>query len=305
MWGSRARMMSACFNITVITRPGVLLFVAFTLLIVSSIRAESVVEVFDALYSRHSTKYEQRRAHTFREFCKELGLKIDCQDNRDKFFKLYFFHDLFTGSGCSDFEVGGVLRLPYVWHWVEPNPRYRILRLPEKRQLSKIKPPETFARYKSYADIDRIPSIFLADLFSDSPRYSHGAIGTFYSFGWCSEREMSYASLMHAFGYACKIKQTGIHVQTEIHLRFTGKSDTAISVVFKVDNSMDYIQWSPVVHEISLAKWKNDMGNGQQIEWYNSMAFSKKEQNWLAHTKVSKSQFKWIADRVNLWLLIN
>jgi hypothetical protein len=265
----------------------------------------TVLDYFDDLYSRNYAAYKPIRQEYFLDFCKEFEVDEGNSQNQDLFFKLYFMHDLFTGTACVDFVTGGVLQLPYLWHWVEPNPRHTITYLPKKRHLVKIPPPKEFARYKSHADIDRIPSLYLKDLFTGTPLYFHRSTGDFYSFGWCSEREMAYAALMKALGYNCKIKQTGIHVQTEICIDLIRADKSAVTVNIKVDNSMDYLEWGTLKKGVTVQEWKKDLGSGKQVAWYNEVAFSKKEQQWIKTTIVEKEQYQWIENNLKNWLKIH
>lgn len=262
----------------------------------------SISGYFDQLYKRHSAFYADTRQPVFKKFCTDLELNIENEQNKNLFYRMYFFHDLLTGSACIDFVSGGILKLPYAWHWVRPNPRHTITYKSSNVPLVKVLPPKAFNRYKSYADIDRVPSLYLKDLFSENPKYFHPIVGEFYSFGWCSEREMAYAALMDIFGYACKIKQEGIHVRTGVWLPMAAGNGRRVSVVIEVDNSVDVVAWKRTVKEQSYKTWKSDIGKGTQVAWYNRVAFSDREKRFLNETMVTEKQTQWIERRVNTWL---
>jgi len=262
----------------------------------------SIAGYFNDLYNRFSASYIPKRKPTYEKFSRDLGLNAEDELNQELFYKLYFLHDLFTGSYCINFVSGGVLRIPYAWHWVEPNPRHSITYLPDAAPLVKVRPPKEFSQYKSFADIDRVPSLYIKDLFSEGPKYYHPAAGDFYSFGWCSEREMAYAALMSVFGYQCKIKQNGIHVRTEVWLQLTSKNSNKINVILKIDNSVDIVEWEKPAKNSSLNDWKKDFGNGAQVGWYNKIAMSLKEKQMLTQTLVAKNQTNWIEENLSEWL---
>ena len=66
---------------------------------------------------------------------------------------------------------------------------------------------EGYKKYKSAADADRRPYLYLKDLVSKKNKYYHPECSGFYTFGWCSEREMAFNCLLAIMGYKCKIKQ--------------------------------------------------------------------------------------------------
>ncbi|HPQ40414.1 MAG TPA: hypothetical protein PLV45_08570 [bacterium] len=113
---------------------------------------------------------------------------------------------------------------------------------------------------------------------------------------------MAYASLMNAFGYSCKIKQSDIHVQTEVLTEFVDTKGATVRIVVTVDNSVDYLQWDALDETVSIHTWKQDVGSGQQIHWYNKVAFSKKEKQWITTTHVEEKQYQWIEGKLKQWL---
>ncbi len=64
--------------------------------------------------------------------------------------------------------------------------------------------------------VDRVPRIFLQDLFSEFPRYRWEGTAL-YSFGWCSELEMAYVTLLDYFGIPARIVMPrATHVRTQV-----------------------------------------------------------------------------------------
>jgi len=235
-----------------------------------------IIQFFDELYIKYIIDYQKIRNDQYLNFCEKYQIDKNNELNQDKFLKLYFLHDLFTGSGVTDCSSGGVLKIPYFWHWLNPNPRHLILRNSDRVNLTKIQPPTKISRYNSFADIDRIPSLFLSDLCKDDADYFHPDCGEFYTFGWCSEREMSFCLLLSLLGYEGKIYQQGIHVSSKFWIEFNDKDNKLVIIIADVDNTFDTIYWEKGnSNEKSI--WLDDFGNGEQIEWYNRKARSEVE----------------------------
>jgi hypothetical protein len=245
-----------------------------------------LLEFFDRLFEEFYPKYMEKNPDEFKQFCDKYRLDEKDEENQKTFYKIHFYHDLITGNGASDCVKGGILQIPYFWHWIDPNPRHEILRPPDSTELGSLKPPAEFARYKSYADIDRVPSLFLSDLVSETPGYYHPDCGEFYSFGWCSEREMSYCSLMSGNGYKCKIKQEGIHTWSEVWAPFRTKDSTMIPLCAVVDNTFDYMRWIPLDSSINQKEWLTDYGSGSNIAWYNEVFRSREQRQNVRDIKV-------------------
>jgi len=206
---------------------------------------ENVATFLETLYNNYKDDYQSKNNTEFLQFCENNNIDRTKEINQKHYYFISFLHDLFTSSSASDFVAGGILDIPYLWHWEDPNPRHFITFLPNSVSLSKVSPPDEFSRYKTYADIDRTPVLYLNDLFSDKPKYYHEEFGEFYTFGWCSEREMAFNSLLslYAFGYDCKIKQEGIHVWSEIWIEFINNDGTYSDIIVRVDNTFDTISW--------------------------------------------------------------
>lgn len=211
-----------------------------------------------------------------------------------------FMHKLLTTTDAVDGASGGILSLPYYWHWCTPNPRHSLIYIPTGKQLLQEKPPEGYAKYKSYADIDRTPAIYLANLFADEPLFRDSDIGDFYSFGWCSEREMAYAALLSIMGFECKIIQEGIHVWSEVLIPYSQKEKKGY-LILKVDNTFE--QFS--IHNLTRNKseWKKDFGNGAQVAWYNKKFASIKERERIQNIAISTKRVASIKKAIDRWYI--
>ncbi len=246
----------------------------------------SIPDFFDELFRESSIEYADFRNTEFGEFCSEHGLDPSYEKTREAFLRIYFVHDLLTTVGASNCARGGFLKIPYFWHWVEPNPRHAIVFLPNSVKLCESAPPAPYGRYKTRADIDRVPALFLGDLVSETPKYSHPDCGTFFTFGWCSEREMAYTAIMTAWGFQAKIRQSGIHTYSVVWNSFTRSDGTETVLEAYIDNTFDVVFWRKVSNTLRLAQWRNDIGAGTQIRWYNKKAQSHKQMESLGNTLV-------------------
>lgn len=251
---------------------------------------------FEKLFHENATKYKSTMAGTFEKFCREQ--KVDSSDttNDTLYHKLWFMHDLLKCNSATDCAMGGMLRIPYFWHWITPNPRHEILALPDSVKLSSIKPPAEFNLYKTFADIDRPPSLFLKDLVTDEPSYYHSLCGEFCTFGWCGEREVSFALLLSLQGYSCKIVQSNNHVWTEVWINFHQPGGGTVPVVFKVDNTFDsFSTCKPVTAKL---EWQKDYGNHRDAKRYNRIASSNTQVGAVKNISVSQKAQERIRELV-------
>jgi len=249
----------------------------------------SIPGFFDELFVEYKAEYSSLRESEFSTFCSSFGLDSSDATNQHTFFRIHFLHDLLTTVSASDCARGGFLQIPYFWHWIEPNPRHAIIWLPDSLQLSTLKPPSTYNRYATRADIDRVPALFLGDLVAEAPRYSHPECGIFYSFGWCSEREMSFTALITSWGYNGKIWQAGIHTHSIVWCEFKRPDEMSIVLAANVDNTFDSLTWEAVPESTELSRWLQNIGTGAQIAWYNQKARSPGQIEALKNTLVGES----------------
>ena len=257
----------------------------------------SLKEYLDNLYQKNIDRYRELRKNDFNDFCGKYDIDGENQENQTNYFRLHFLHELFTCERASDYSYGGILQIPYFWHWVNPNSRHKIMSLPDKTYLSKIKAPQRFSKYKSFADVDRVPSLFLSDLVSDNPNYFHEKCGNFYTFGWCSEREMTFSLLLGLYGFESKIMQQGIHVWSSIWVTFIDKESRELSLIANIDNTFDTVTWNSA-NDLTKKKWLKEYGSGMMVKWYNKKAKEKDEINLVNQIKVGERAGKRIEKQV-------
>jgi len=178
--------------------------------------------------------------------------------------RLWAVHQMLTTTSATDGAVGGAFRLPYFWHWTEPNPRLSIVSRPDQQPLVQLEPPPGYGRYKTFGHIDRKPALYLGDVAADEPRYFHPDVGEFSSFGWCSEREMAFCALAAIWGYEVKVVQHGIHVVSVVRLETAAPSPEVL-----VDTTFNMFSLGHT--EASLSDWQNDIGEGTSAKWYNEV----------------------------------
>jgi hypothetical protein len=265
----------------------------FTLLLLSFFCATSsygsIPDFFAELYAEVETEYIEHKAVDYKLYCDNYGVDPTASDNIKSFHHICFMHDLLTTYSAIDFAQGGFLKIPYLWHWNDPNPRHSILALPDTILLKRVKPPSNFRRYATKADIDRIPILFLGDLVSSTPNYYHSACGSFYTFGWCSEREMSFTAILSSWGYEAKIVQSGIHTFSRVLVSFTNVAGGTLILSAKVDNTFDSVNWEVRTPPVDVHEWRHDIGEGTQIEWYNTQALDESQLDALEAIGVSES----------------
>lgn len=234
----------------------------------------SLPAFFDEIYQESLPTYASLKEESYHSFCSTYNLASTHETNRSTYLRICFLHELLTGSGASNCTRGGMLRTPYFWHWVTPNPRHRILSLPDSVLLVSVSPPPAYGQYQTCADIDRVPALYFSDLVSESPHYAHSDCGAFFTFGWCSEREMAYVALLGALGYHGKVVQSDIHTWSVLWCPLIGAEGNDAVLEARVDNTFDSISWEFVDPSATLETWLTDVGSGSTIDWYNRMAHS-------------------------------
>ena len=239
------------------------------------LHGKSLVEFLQSAYADNTNGAKALLGPRYRALCKSLGVPDSSAANREALMPLLFQHGLLTTDDAVDCRRGGAFGTVYLWHWVSPNPRHALRRLPDSTLLTRLPPPPGFAKYKSWADVDRLPSLYLGDLATEHPHYLHPLCGAFQTFGWCSEREMAFGTLLSAQGVKGKIKQEGIHVWTEVLFDLTGADGKPRTGVVAFDNTFDTVEGWPL--EGTRAAWAKDFGDGTQVGWYNRVAGSAAE----------------------------
>lgn len=205
----------------------------------------------------------------FKDIC--LANNLDsCNPTNIKIFStLNLIHQLLTSKSAINGSVGDILKNPYFWHYIKPNPRHEICLVLLGRKLSECKPPIGFEQYKSFADIDRTPFLYWSDLISDEPKYILENGERFYSFGWCSEREMAYVSLVTLLKFKARIITSGNHSFTEILIPMKNTKGINTNILVKADQTFDIVNWTKSIVSKNDFKIPND--------WYNRKAHSNLE----------------------------
>ncbi len=249
-----------------------------------------VPDFFAALFENHFQEYSRKYHEAFEQASVQNDISINDSNNLKQYFRIHFFHRLFT---CGEAVTGsntGILKIPYFWHWVDPNPRNEILCVQQNKKLKDLAPPSGFKKYRSFADIDRTPDIFYSDLVSDRPHYYHSVCDSFFTFGWCSEREMAFTLLMENFGLRCKTIAEGNHSWSEIFVIFKNDKGEGTPFEISIDNTFDHIYFKRLNPGTSQSQWMTQKVNRHLPEWYNTVAHSQ-----IQAAKVSNIYVKGIA----------
>ena len=256
-------------------------------------------DFFQQLIKNHQANFHRLDSADYSEFVKRHGLDQENQENRKTFYTLKILHLLFTSKNATNKSRGEIISIPYFWHWVTPNPRYEIIYKETNEKLSQVKTPKNFSKYKSYADIDRIPSLFLADLVSETPKYNHPLLGDFKTFGWCSEREMAFICLLKTLNIEGKVVTKGNHSWSECIVRFK-KDQIYESFKVRIDNTFDQMKWEKAtITSIKQVLTKKNDGMGG---WYNTTALSKREFTKVNQLIVTPKASKYIENQMVTYL---
>ena len=212
----------------------------------------------------------------YNEFCERYHLISNNKENIRNYHFLKFLHELFTNTSASNFNVSGILKIPYFWHWGAPQDweyldRHNIILNSTSESLINVKPlqsPRVYRNYKSYSYMDRRPELFLSDLFSANPKYSHSKIGNFYSFGWCSEKEPAFSSVLSVFDYKVKVYTSDIHSITKVLTTFIDGEFDVLFFDISIDNTFD--DFSIIITKKEYKEWKEDIGESVDSEKYDS-----------------------------------
>jgi hypothetical protein len=206
--------------------------------------------------------------------------------------RVAYYHLLLTSRGARDANTYGALQLPYFWNYGEENTRDSIYSTEQNKPLRKLPPPKGFEKYQSYASVDRTPVLFWTDAAFDHAKYQY--MGTkFYSFGWCSEREMAFKAWLNLQGIKSTICFSGIHVWNEVEL------PELPDYYIKADNTFNEFTLLP----------KKDMpkrdANDKYLNWYNLQGAGVTVKNQLRLLTVSTHRAKEIEDAVKLFFTRN
>ncbi len=256
----------------------------------------SIPLFFENLVTNHIKNYTLKDSMPYKAFCLESVIDENDSANVKTYYTFRILHELLTSQNASNCSVGKILNIPYFWHWTNPNPRHDIYTVENHTLLKDIKPPQKWAKYKSLADIDRTPYLYLSDLMSENPQYYTPTCDTFSTFGWCSEREMAFVCLFESLNYHGKVIAEGNHSWSEfiVPLKVKGVSKT---FVVKVDNTFNRIAWTAISSQ-DIEKWEKYQSSVPLSSWYNEKAHSQKEQQGLKNFIASKKAMARVETRL-------
>jgi hypothetical protein len=260
----------------------------------------NIPEFFKTFCQNHIETYSILYFSEFQDFCSANDLNTKDSINKTHYFSLKILHDLFTSQNASNGSMGEISKIPYFWHWTSPNPRYTIRFTENNSLLKDSKPPLQFAKYQSFADIDRTPYLFLSDWLSPEFRYYSKATDSFSTFGWCSEREMAFVCLTTLLGYQGKVVTSGNHSWSELTVSMGSKQETSLFRV-KIDNTFNSVQWTKTDKK-ETELWLKELGSSQLPKWYNQKAYSKEEAIKLRNHVVSKKAMQRLENQMIVYL---
>jgi hypothetical protein len=246
------------------------------------------LQFLKATFDRYRASYLLVRGDDYLAYCRDLSL--DPGANRDAAI-LFFLHDLLTCGASEDYSRSGFLGLPYLWHWVDPNPRHALKDAASGTLLVELPPPAGFSAYASLADIDRAPEAFLGDLFLDRREYLGEDGTTFPTFGWCSEREMAYAAIANSLGFVARVVEGNGHVWSEIGFDAAGADGSPRRVMIRSDATFDRLSWSSL-EAADLKAWRMEASTATSSRWYNAKASSPPA--FLHGSAISAKRAAWI-----------
>jgi hypothetical protein len=225
---------------------------------------------------------------SFKDISSYHNFSKDNQLNISVFYKIHILHKLWTCKNANNGSIGDILKIPYYWHWVTPNPRHDIIDIASDKKLADIKPQATYNKYKSIADIDRTPYLYISDLVAREPRYKSPLCDTFATFGWCSEREMAFVCLTDILGFKGKVVAEGNHSWSELLVDMADNQGVIKHFIVKIDNTFDKIDWIPI-QQSDIPNWHNYLGDAPLSKWYNEKAHSTLEKEKLTKFLVNEN----------------
>jgi hypothetical protein len=228
----------------------------------------------DSLFQKH----EISDCAMLKEQLQNAGYKMSGNDALDKLVtRLMYMHLLLTSYYSVDGDTSGGFGIPYFWNYTNHNPRLTILNVRKGKMLGQIPQPGGAAG-SSMATLDRTPVIFWGDFMTDLPQYSWNHISGFYTFGWCSEREMAFKAWIGLLGIPATISIHTDHVWTEVEL------PAMPGYYIFIDNTFNRFEVRPV-----SKRDKPDAGN-KYINWYNQQGADKAIQKKMAAMTISKKR---------------
>lgn len=255
----------------------------------------SIPSFLKAFIDNHLADFARLDSARFNHFCNTNNVNPKDSLNVRNYFNIEIVHRLLTSKAPVNGSVGDIISIPYYWHWVSPNPRHDIFDVETYTRLGEIKTLPLYPKYSSFADIDRTPYLFLSDLFGEFPKYRSALCDSFSTFGWCSEREMSFVFLLEMLGIEGKTIAENNHSWSLLHVKMKDGAGKQKSFKVKVDNTYDQLTWSVLTKTDSL-QWHRYLGTAPLARWYNAQAHSQKEKERLASVRVAVSATTYIEE---------
>jgi len=213
-----------------------------------------------------------------KEELQNAGYKLSGDDSLDMLVaKLAYMHLLLTCYYSVDGDTSGGFGIPYFWNYTDHNPREKIINIKKGKPLKDI---------PGMATQDRTPVIFWSDFMTDEPQYSYEHISSFYTFGWCSEREMAFKAWLGVVGVKSRIGIKADHVWTEVEL-----PDMPGYFLF-IDNTFNRFEVWPVSKRPPL-----EAGN-KYIAWYNQQGADKTIQKKLSTLTISPKRAAYLEHQI-------
>ncbi len=249
----------------------------------------------------HQKSFEKIYADEYITFCMEHNLIEEHISNKKKYFQLKILHDLFSSSSAKNNSIGSILPIPYMWHWCNPNPRHTIQFMESNTYLVNQKPSQEFGNYKTFADIDRTPYLYLSDLMSENIKYKNETHPEILTFGWCSEREMAFNSILKILGYQAKIFTKDNHCWTETLTHFMDKNNQKVILNTQIDNTFHQFNIKKI-NLIQQKKWPTDFGNLSMGKWYNKKANDSNEVEKIKKIKLYPKKIDYIESKIEAFI---
>ena len=222
----------------------------------------------DSLFERK----EVRESLVIKEALQNADYKFCGNDSLDKIVeKVAYMHMLMTCYYSVDGDTSGGFGIPYFWNYTNHNPRENIINLRKGKTLKEL----PSAGGSSMATLDRTPLIFWGDFMTEEPTYSYEHISAFYTFGWCSEREMAFKAWLGLVGIKSTMGIRTDHVWMEVEL------PSMPGYFLFIDNTFNRFEVWPMSKRPKL-----EVGN-KYITWYNQQGADKNIQLKLKNMVIS------------------
>ena len=235
-------------------------------------------QFWQELFTENQDRYLDYASSEYTQLCEQEDLDPDNVHNKKTYATLGLLHRMLTSESATNCSKGGSLEIPYYWHWGNDMPRRPIIYTRTGKALSTVAPPAGFQKYPSYADIDRTPDIFWKNLLAERPLFYTTECDSFYTFGWCSEREMAFLAILYSTGFCSetgtgqsafgRVIQQGNHTWSELGVFMIGNNGLNNWFKVAVDNTFSNLEWS-AADRTTINSLRNRKGNNKDERWYN------------------------------------